>query len=61
MYLHPFMEIILDEVNEYNLGEYLQFKMTEIMYLGKLMGVNTFDQPHVELYKVETKRVLKES
>jgi glucose-6-phosphate isomerase len=57
----PFMEIILDEVNEYNLGEYLQFKMTEIMYLGKLMGVNTFDQPHVELYKVETKRVLKES
>lgn len=57
----PFMEIILDEVNEYNLGEYLQFKMTEMMYLGKLMGVNTFDQPHVELYKVETKRVLKES
>lgn len=57
----PFMEIILDEVNEYNLGEYLQFKMTEMMYLGKLMGVNTFDQPHVELYKVETKKVLKKS
>ena len=54
----PFMEIILDVVDEYNLGEYLQFKMVEMMYLGKLMGINTFDQPHVELYKVETKRIL---
>lgn len=57
----PFMELILDTIDEYNLGEYLQFKMIEMMYLGKLMGINTFDQPHVELYKVETKRVLQQS
>lgn len=57
----PFMEVILDSVNETTLGEYLQFKMTEMMYLGKLLNVNTFDQPHVELYKVETKRILNQS
>ena len=39
-------------------GEFLQFKMFEMMYLGKLMNVNTFDQPGVELYKVETKKIL---
>lgn len=56
----PFTEIILDSVNEESLGYYMQFKMVEMMYLGKLLNVNTFDQPHVELYKVETKRFLQE-
>src|SRR5690606_18458832 len=54
----PFTEIIFDTVTEESLGEFMQFKMMEMMYLGKLMEVNTFDQPHVELYKVETKRIL---
>ncbi len=54
----PFTEIILDEINESGLAEFMQFKMVEMMYLGKLMNVNTFDQPHVELYKVETKKIL---
>lgn len=56
----PFMEIIIDTVSEESLGQFMQFKMMEMMYLGKLMGVNTFDQPHVELYKIETKRILGE-
>ncbi|MCX7997027.1 MAG: hypothetical protein N2691_04750 [Patescibacteria group bacterium] len=55
----PFTEVILDTVDEAALGEFLQFKMIEMMYLGKLLNVNTFDQPHVELYKVETKRILR--
>jgi glucose-6-phosphate isomerase len=55
---HPFMEILLDELNEYSLGEFLQFKMIEMMYLGKLLNVNTFDQPNVEDYKKETKKIL---
>lgn len=54
----PFMEIILGEIDERSLGEFLQFKMIEMMYLGKLLGVNAFDQPNVEDYKVETKKIL---
>ena len=54
----PHMEIVLDAIVPYELGALLQFKMIEVMYLGYLMGVNTFDQPGVELYKVETKRLL---
>ncbi len=55
----PFMEIIMPEISAFALGEYLQFKMIEMMYLGKLMDVNTFDQPNVELYKIETRKILK--
>ncbi len=55
---HPYFEINLEEVNEYALGEFLQFKMIEMMYMGKLFNVNTFDQPNVEDYKKETKKIL---
>ncbi len=54
----PYMEVILEEISTYALGEFLQFKMFEMMYLGKLMNVNTFDQPNVELYKIETRKIL---
>jgi glucose-6-phosphate isomerase len=54
----PFMTVTLDAVDEYALGEFLQFKMLEMMYLGQLLNVNAFDQPNVESYKVETKRLL---
>ena len=54
----PFMEIVLPEIAAFALGEFMQFKMIEMMYLGKLMNVNTFDQPNVELYKQETKKIL---
>lgn len=55
---HPFMEVVLDEVSEYTIGEFLQFKMIEMMYLGRLLNVSTFDQPNVEEYKKETKKIL---
>ena len=54
----PYTETLLDYINETELGAYMQFKMNEMMFLGKLMGVNTFDQPQVELYKTETKKIL---
>lgn len=54
----PFIDISIDEINEYTLGAYLQFRMTEMMYLAQLMNVNAFDQPSVEEYKIETKRIL---
>jgi glucose-6-phosphate isomerase len=36
----------------------MQFKMIEMMILGNLLEVNPFDQPNVESYKIETKRLL---
>lgn len=55
----PFMEISLPQISEYSLGQYLQFKMIEIMFLAKLMSVNAFDEPDVEKYKKETRTILK--
>jgi glucose-6-phosphate isomerase len=57
----PYMEIELESISVAEIAAFMQFKMVEMMYLGKLMGVNTFDQPHVELYKTEVKRILEGS
>ncbi|MDA1334515.1 MAG: hypothetical protein O2794_00670, partial [bacterium] len=54
----PFMEIIFDEIHEDSIGQYLQMKMMEMMYLAKLLGINAFDQPNVEDYKAETRKLL---
>lgn len=54
----PYMEVVLDAIDERSLGAFLQFKMIEMMYLGQLLNVNSFDQPNVEAYKIETKRLL---
>lgn len=54
----PFTEIELFEISPFSLGQYMQFKMIEMMYLAKLLGVNAFDQPNVEDYKTETKKLL---
>ena len=55
----PFVETILDDISEYSLGEFMQFKMLEVMYLANLMNVNAFDQPGVEDYKKVTREILK--
>ena len=49
---------MLDGIREEEIGAFMQFKMIEMMYLAKLLKVNAFDQPHVELYKIETKKIL---
>jgi glucose-6-phosphate isomerase len=54
----PFMHIILPDKSEFSIGQLLQMKMMEMMYLGFLMGVNPFDQPNVVAYKNETKKIL---
>lgn len=54
----PFVEIVLRDISPYSLGELMQFKMIEMMLLGRLLGVNPFDQPDVESYKAETKKLL---
>ena len=55
----PFMEAKLRSKSEYALGQFLQFKMMETIYLGFLLGVNPFNQPNVESYKEETRRILR--
>lgn len=54
----PFVSIIMPQVNEYFLGQLLQMKMLEIIYLGFLLGVNPFDQPQVQLYKDEAIKIM---
>ena len=54
----PYTETLLEGINEEEIGGYMQFKMMEIMFLGALMQINAFDQPQVELYKTETKKIL---
>ena len=54
----PFAEIKLPEISEYTIGQYLQFKMMEMIFLARLLNVNAFDQPNVEDYKKETRRIL---
>jgi glucose-6-phosphate isomerase len=57
----PFMEIKLPCKSEYPIGQFLQFKMIETIYLGFLLGVNPFDQPNVESYKEETRKILQKN
>lgn len=54
----PFLSIEFPEISAYYLGQFLQIKMVEIMYLGYLFDINPFDQPQVELYKKETGKIL---
>lgn len=53
-----YMLFQLPKKNPYYIGQLLQLKMIEVMYIGHLLQVNPFDQPHVEQYKVETRRIL---
>jgi len=53
-----FMEIKLEKISLYELGAFMQFKMIETMYIGRILGVNPFDQPNVESYKTKTKQIL---
>lgn len=54
----PYMEVLLADISPYEIGQFLQFKMVEMMYLGRLFNVNPFDQPNVEMYKQETRKIL---
>lgn len=55
----PFSSIILPEKTEYYMGQLMQMKMIEMIYLGYLLNVDPFDQPQVELYKKETREILR--
>ena len=54
----PFRSFEVLKKNEESLGELFTFFMMETILLGKMMRVNPFDQPSVELIKKETKKIL---
>lgn len=54
----PFVSVHIPQVDEFTVGQLLQWKMLEIVYLGSLLKVDPFDQPQVELYKKETRKIL---
>jgi glucose-6-phosphate isomerase len=56
--MRPFMRIELPELSAYTIGQFMQLKMIETMYLGFLFDIDPFDQPQVELYKKETREIL---
>ncbi len=54
----PYTETRLDGKNAKAVGAFIQLKMIETILLAKLLDVNPFDQPAVESYKKETRRIL---
>jgi glucose-6-phosphate isomerase len=54
----PYCHIELADGTEESIGALLQLHMMEMMYLAELLDVNPFDQPNVEEYKNETKKIL---
>ena len=57
----PFRTFIIENRNEESIGELFIFFMLETVLLGKLLKINPYDQPAVELIKKETLRLLKKS
>jgi len=55
----PFTTNRLTQVDAYNIGWWMQYKMIETMLVGYMMDINPFNQPHVELYKDETRKLLR--
>ncbi len=54
----PFITVGLEKIDAGTLGEFMQYQMITMMFLGKLFNVNPFDQPDVESYKNETRMLL---
>ena len=55
----PFRSFLVEKRSEEVLGELFTFFMLETILLGKMMKINPYDQPAVELIKTQTKKILK--
>ncbi|HEX7004505.1 MAG TPA: glucose-6-phosphate isomerase [Trueperaceae bacterium] len=53
-HLRPNYTLLLERLDAASLGELLQFLMWQTALMGELTGINTYDQPGVELGKVYT-------
>ncbi len=54
----PFRSFEVLKRNEETIGELFSFFVLETILLGRVMKVNPFDQPSVELIKTETSKIL---
>ena len=54
----PFRSFTVLKRSEETIGELFCFFVLETILLGKVLEINPFDQPSVELIKVETKKIL---
>ena len=54
----PFRSFEINELNEKSLGELFCFFILETILIGKMLNLNPYDQPAVELIKNETKKIL---
>ena len=54
----PFREFKINKINEEVLGELFSYFMLETSLIGKLSGINPFDQPAVEEVKILTRENL---
>jgi glucose-6-phosphate isomerase len=55
----PCGSVILERIDEEHLGELLVMLEGSVAFLGEMYGVNTYDQPGVELGKTLTKKILR--
>ena len=55
----PFREFKIKKLNEETLGKLFSYFIVETILIGKLVGINPFNQPAVEEVKVFTKKLLK--
>ena len=55
----PFRTFIIKKKDEKTLGELFSFFILETIMLGKVLKINPFNQPEVELIKKETFKILK--
>jgi glucose-6-phosphate isomerase len=54
----PIVRVGIPDTSPYSLGQLFYFFELSCAYTGRLMGVDPFDQPGVEQYKREMKRLL---
>ena len=55
----PFREFEIKKINEEVLGKLFSIFILETVIVGKLLGINPFNQPAVEQVKIYTKQLLK--
>jgi len=54
----PFRSIMIKKRNENTLGELFCYFILETILIAKVLNLNPYDQPSVELIKNETRRLL---
>mgnify|MGYP006092705339 CR=1 FL=1 len=54
----PYYEVTIKKKNEETLGELFTYFIIETVIIGKMLGINPFDQPAVEQVKIATKKYL---